>query len=55
MYLAKVAELVALAHRSDEPSLKQQFMDMADAYRRLADERRPHIKKLDGKVPPQSD
>ncbi len=55
VYLAKVAELVALAHRSDEPSLKQRFMDMADAYRRLADERRRHIKELDKKVPPQSE
>ncbi len=57
VYLAKVAELVALAHRSDEPSLKQQFMDMADDYRRLADERRRDIdhKKMDRKVPPQSD
>ena len=56
VYLAKVAKLVALAHRSDEPSLKQQFMDMADAYRRLADERRRDIDdKKDGKVSPQSD
>ena len=57
VYLAKVAELVALAQRSDEPALKQQFMDMADDYRRLADERRRDIddKKMDRKVPPQSD
>ena len=57
VYLAKMAELVALAQRSDDPSLKQQFMDMADAYRRLADDRRRHIddKKTDGKISPQSD
>ena len=56
VYLAKVAELVALAQRSDEPALKQQFMDMADDYRRLAMRRRDiDDKKMDRKVPPQSD
>jgi hypothetical protein len=57
VYLAKETEFDARAHRSDEPSLRQRFMDMADSYRLLAQERRRHIedKKLDGKVPPQSD
>jgi hypothetical protein len=57
VYLAKATEFDALAHRSDEPSLRQRFMDMADSYRLLAEERRRHIddKKMDRKVPPQSD
>jgi hypothetical protein len=57
VYLAKATELESLACRFDEPSAKKPYLDMADTYRLLAEERRRHIedKKLDGKVPPQSD
>jgi hypothetical protein len=46
-----------LARRFDEPSVKKGYVDMADTYRRLAEERRRHIddKNLDRKVPPQLD
>jgi hypothetical protein len=55
---SKAAEFDVLARRRfDEASLKKQFMDMADTYRLLAEERRRHIddKKIDRKVPLQSD
>ena len=57
LYLAKAAELDELARRFDEVSVKKRYVDMADAYRLLADERRRHIddKKADRKVPPQLD
>ena len=57
VYLARAAELDALARRRDEAPLKKRHMDIADSYRLLAEERRRHIddEKTDGKVPPQSD
>jgi hypothetical protein len=57
VYAAKAAEFDTLARRAVEASLKQRFMDMADTYRLLAEERRRRIddKKADWKVPPQSD
>ena len=57
VYLARAAELDALARRCDEAPLKKRYMDIADSYRLLAKERRRHIdeKKTDGKVPPKSD
>lgn len=57
VYLARAAELDALARRCDEAPLKKRYMDIADSYRLLAEERGRHIedKKTDGKVPPQSD
>ena len=57
MYLARAAELDALARRCEEAPLKKRYMDIADSYRLLAKERRRHIddKKTDGKVPPKSD
>ena len=57
MYLARAVELDASARRSEEASLKKRYMDIADSYRLLAEERRRHIddKKKDGKVPPKSD
>jgi len=57
VYLARAAELDALARRCDEAPLKKRYMDIADSYRLLAEERRRHIddKKKDGKVPPKSD
>jgi hypothetical protein len=57
VYLAKAAEFEALARRFDEAPAKERYLDMADTYRLLADERRRHIddKKMDRKVPPQSD
>ena len=51
MYLARAAELDALARRCEEAPLKKRYMDIADSYRLLAEERRRHIKKLDRKVP----
>ena len=56
-YLARAAELDALARRCDEAPLKKRYMDIADSYRLLAEERRRDIddKKSDSKVPPQSD
>ena len=57
LYLAKAAELDELARRFNEASVKKRYMDMADAYRLLAEDRRRGIdgKKADRKVPPQSD
>jgi len=57
VYLARAAELDALARRCDEAPLKKRYMDIADSYRLLAEERRRDIddKKTDGKVPPRSD
>lgn len=57
VYLARAAELDALARRCDEAPPKKRYMDIADSYRLLAEERRRHIddKKTDGKVPPKSD
>jgi hypothetical protein len=57
VYLARAAELDALARRCDEAPLKKRFMDIADSYRLLAEERRRQIddKKADRKAPPQSD
>ncbi|MGO8933878.1 MAG: hypothetical protein ACLQDA_09225 [Terracidiphilus sp.] len=53
MYLAEVAEFEPLARRFVEASVKKRYMDMADTYRLLAEERRRHIDgKLDWKVPP---
>jgi hypothetical protein len=57
VYLAKAAEFDALARRFDEVSAKKSYLDMADTYRLLAEERRRHIEdqKLDREVPPKSD
>jgi hypothetical protein len=57
VYLARAAELDALARRCDEAPLKKRYVDIANSYRLLAEERRRHIneKKTDGKVPPKSD
>ena len=57
VYLSKAAEFLNLARRVKEAALKQQFTDMADAYRLLAEERRRDIndKNSDRKVRPQSD
>ena len=57
VYLARAAELDALARRCEEAPLKKRYMDIADSYRLPAKERRRHIddKKTDGKVPPKSD
>ena len=55
VYLAKAAELDALAGRCDDAPLKKRFMDIANSYRLLAEERRRDIKTLDRKVPPRSD
>jgi hypothetical protein len=57
VYLAKAAEFKALAHRFDEASAKKPYLDMADAYRLLAEDRKRHVddKKLGRKVPPQTD
>jgi len=57
VYLARAAELDALARRCDEAPLKKRFMDIADSYRLLAEERRQDIndKNADRKAPPQSD
>jgi len=57
VYLARAAELDALARRCDEAPLKKRYMAIADSYRLLADERGRDIddKKTDGKVPPKSD
>ena len=56
VYLARAAELDALARRCDEAPLKKRYMDIADSYRLLAEERRRDIdnKKSDSKFPPQS-
>ncbi len=57
LYLAKAAELDELARRLDEASVKKRYVDMADAYRLLAEDRKRQVddKKLGRKVPPQSD
>jgi len=56
VYVAKAAEFDVLARRFDEASAKKRYLDMADTYRLLADERRRiDDKKTDRKVPPQSD
>jgi hypothetical protein len=57
VYAAKAAEFDDLARRFDEPSVKKRYVDMADAYRLLAEDRKRHVddKKLGRKVPPQSD
>ena len=57
LYQAKAAELDELARRFNEASVKKRYMDMADAYRLLAEDRKRHVgdKKLGRKVPPQSD
>jgi len=57
LYLAKAAELDELARRFSEASVKKRYMDMADVYRLLAEDRKRHVddKKLGRKAPPQSD
>ena len=57
VYLARAAELDALARRCEEAPLKKRYMDIADSYRLLAEERRRDIddKKTDGKVSPKLD
>jgi len=57
VYLAKAAECDALARRFDEASAKKPYLDMADIYRLLAEERKRHIdnKKMGRKVSPKSD